>query len=216
MPSPSYQIPCRWALQISSLWSETPLGLLGSITQSWGSWMSTVAFLFPLEKPQAWRVPLVQGSASLGRVMGAEYSHSCHLLKWGVSVSVAQGVPQPPPGSGVLTVVLCLCMVACWSSCDGDLSQEWLRPPSWWHCSSTCFWVYLRAETQEWKPALVCETQTLTHGWGPSVDTSDLPSYGGHPVWWDLLPGAWPGSHSNNWRNVSLCSKVFVQINIKK
>lgn len=55
--------------------------------------MSTLASLFLLEKPQAWGVPLVQGCASLGRVTGAEYSYSCHLLMWGVPVSVVQGVP---------------------------------------------------------------------------------------------------------------------------
>lgn len=43
----------------------------------------------------------------------------------------SRGCCSLPLGPGVLTVLPCLWMDACWSSCDGDLSQEWLRPPSW-------------------------------------------------------------------------------------
>ena len=56
-----------------------------------------------------------------------------HIM-WSFLVSVAQkGASASSSGSGVFITVSCLWIVASWSSCEWDWSQEQHMSPSWWH-----------------------------------------------------------------------------------
>lgn len=100
------------------------MGLVGSSPQCWGSWVSTLGSVFPLEKPQA------QGSLSVwalchpgeGQCDPSETA-PLSLLMWSFSVSVVQGLffSLTPRfwdfHTSVLPMGSCYCS---WSSCEED------------------------------------------------------------------------------------------------
>lgn len=65
--SPSLSDPQRSSSKDSPMipWGNAQVSLLGSVPQSWGSWVITLSSVFPLEKPNVQGVPLCDGTVLL-------------------------------------------------------------------------------------------------------------------------------------------------------
>ena len=114
-----------------SLSGKTQVGLLGSTSQCWVSWMFTLDFLYPyqrIHKSSEGRPPsaVLCWPGEIGNAARGKPSNVVLLWLW---------VSASPLGFRIFTMVFCLYLVPSWSSNEELWSQKWPLSLSWWHHS---------------------------------------------------------------------------------